>query len=152
MAMTEEKILDTIEKNMDYWLFDDQHVDVNHINATLSEVQARIGKYDHSGKMRFVASTFLDNANGDDIVAGLTEDLKACSGRIKTWLSSPEKDLELYFSTLPAGVRGMICVRSQYRMPSSSAPIRTFAADRYKIVLRRGIDEPFYLKNAYPIQ
>lgn len=110
IKMTEKKIMEHIDRNMDRWLFVG-HVADRHINATGKELQARLGKYSDEGRFITRASTFLDIAGGDNIVDGLTEDLKSRSEDILCWLNRKDEDepLILEFFELPENVSGITC-------------------------------------------
>jgi len=141
MKITQKRIMEHIDENMDKWLFVG-HVADRHINASKDEVQARLGKYS-DGRLITRSSTFLDMTGGDDIVDGLTEDLKSRSEDILCWLNRKDKDepLILEFFDLPKNVSGITC--------SISNPDITDASG-YIILLCKNEQYPFYLLNTYP--
>ena len=141
-----------IKRTMEDWLLDlDNHVSARHMNATDDEIRARIGKHSDNGRLMFKSSTFLDNANGDDIVEGLVADLQTKTAQIQKWLKTPAEEITFYFNGFPAGVSGKMCECTTRYMPRTNIDTRIYEATGYKVILRRGSFEPFCLVNAYPI-
>lgn len=141
MNITEKKICQHIEENIEKWLFVG-HVDTRHINAAEDELLARLGRYDDDGKFITRASSFVDMAGGDDIVDGLTAAIKSRAGRIHDWLCcGTDPILKLHFRKFPDGVSGIICAIGDDAVSE---------AEGYTVVLCKAEQYPFYLLNTYP--
>ena len=142
-TMTEEKICQHIQINMEKWLFVG-HVADRHINAPEDELLGRLGKYDEDGRFITRASSFVDETGGDDIVQGLISSLQECSDTIITWLCSGDKPtLKIYFDVFPDGVSGIGCAIGDDTVS---------AVDGYMVLLCKDEQFPFYLLNAYPVR
>lgn len=140
--MTEEKICQHIQVNMEQWLFVG-HVANRHINAPEDELLARLGKYDEDGRFINRASSFVDETGGDDIIQGLISSLQGCTDRIIRWLCCGNKPtLKLYFDGFPDGVSGISCAIGDDTVS---------AVDGYMVILCKNEQFPFYLLNAYPV-
>lgn len=143
--LNEQDVKEYINRNIEDWVFD-EHILKYHLNLTDDELQARIWKYNDSGKLVIQASTFIDDTNGDDIVQGIAQGLMSKTARILRWLSDPADDspLTLLFPKMPQGVRGRMCTALQRDAEEVSG---------YLVVLLKGVYEySFYLHNAYPIE
>lgn len=140
--MTVEDIEMHIDENIEKWLFVG-HIAERHFNVKEEELQARLGKYSEEGKLITYASSFLDMSDGDDIVEGLTADLKSCAGDILDWLRNGKNGIvPIRFSSFPKGVSGITCSVSHEGARVSHG---------YLAVLCKTEQYPFYLLNAYPI-
>lgn len=140
--ITEKKICQHIEDNINTWLFVG-HIESRHINATENELLARIGKYDDDGKFITRASSFVDESGGDDVVDGLVAAIKSRVGKIREWLCcGSDPVLKLYFSEFPDGVSGITCTIGQDK---------TSATNGYIVILCKNEQYPFYLLNTYPV-
>lgn len=141
--MTEEKICQHIQTNMEQWLFVG-HVAHRHINAPAGELLARLGKYNDDGKFITCASSFVDRTGGDDIVQGLISSLQGRAGRIMDWLCCGGRaTLKLHFGTFPDGVGGISCAIGDNTVS---------AAGGYIVILCKNEQFPFYLLNTYPVR
>lgn len=141
--ITEKRICQHIDENIDTWLFVG-HIESRHINATEEELLARVGKYDEDGRFITRASSFVDESGGDDVVDGLTAAIKNRVKRICEWICCGESPtLKLYFDKFPDGVSGISCAIGDDAVS---------AVDGYMVILCKNEQFPFYLLNAYPVR